>query len=71
MARPTGGWPESADALYTVSWPNKLVRLPKVPGAAPATLTDKLFQPRGVVRDEHFIYVTSDQPPRIVRVPVH
>jgi len=59
----------AADALYTVSWPNKLVRLPKVPGAAPATLTDKLFQPRGVVRDEHFIYVTSDQPPRIVRVP--
>jgi hypothetical protein len=59
----------AADALYTVSWPNKLVRLAKVPGAAPATLTDKLFQPRGVVRDEHFIYVTSDQPPRIVRVP--
>lgn len=59
----------AADALYTVSWPNKLVRLPKVPGAAPATLTEKLFQPRGVVRDEHFIYVTSDQPPRIVRVP--
>lgn len=60
----------AADALYTVSWPNKLVRLPKVPGAAPATLTDKLFQPRGVVRDEQFVYVTSDQPPRIVRVPV-
>ena len=59
----------AADALYTVSWPNKLVRLPKIPGAAPATLTDKLFQPRGVVYDEHFIYVTSDQPPRIVRVP--
>ncbi len=59
----------AADALYTVSWPDKLVRLPKVPGAAPTTLTDKLFQPRGVVHDEHFIYVTSDQPPRIVRVP--
>ncbi|MEO7730429.1 MAG: hypothetical protein ABIY55_05615 [Kofleriaceae bacterium] len=59
----------AADALYTVSWPNKLVRLAKVPGAAPTTLTDKLFQPRGVVRDENFIYVTSDQPPRIVRVP--
>jgi hypothetical protein len=60
----------AADALYTVSWPNKLVRLPKVPGAAPETLTDQLFQPRGIVRDEHFIYVTSDQPPRIVRIPV-
>jgi hypothetical protein len=59
----------AADALYTVSWPNKLVRLARAPGAAPATLTDKLFQPRGVVHDEHFIYVTSDQPPRIVRVP--
>jgi hypothetical protein len=59
----------AADALYTVSWPNKLVRLPKVPGAAPVTLTDKLFQPRGVVHDEQFIYVTSDRPPRIVRVP--
>ena len=53
-----------------VSWPNKLVRLAKVPGVAPATLTDKLFQPRGVVRDDQFIYVTSDRPPRIVRVPV-
>jgi len=60
----------AADALYTVSWPNKLVRLAKVPGVAPATLTDKLFQPRGVVRDDQFIYVTSDRPPRIVRVPV-
>jgi len=59
----------AADALYTVSWPNKLVRLSTVSGTAPATLTDKLFQPRGVVHDEHFIYVTSDQPPRIVRVP--
>jgi hypothetical protein len=59
----------AADALYTVSWPNKLVRLPKVPGAGPATLADQLFQPRGVVCDERFIYVTSDQPPRIVRVP--
>jgi hypothetical protein len=58
----------AADALYTVSWPNLLVRLPKAPGT-PATLTDKLFQPRGVVRDEQFIYVTSDRPPRIVRVP--
>jgi hypothetical protein len=59
----------AADALYTVSWPNKLVRLAKVPGAPATTLTDKLFQPRGVVHDEHFIYVTSDRPPRIVRVP--
>jgi hypothetical protein len=59
----------AADAIYTVSWPNKLVRLAKVPGGAPVTLTDQLFQPRGVVRDEHFVYVTSDQPPRIVRVP--
>jgi hypothetical protein len=60
----------AADALYTVSWPSKLVRLPRVPGDAPTTLTDQLFQPRGVVRDEQFIYVTSDRPPRIVRVPV-
>ncbi|HET7505033.1 MAG TPA: hypothetical protein VFK02_28640 [Kofleriaceae bacterium] len=59
----------ASDAIYTVSWPNKLVRLPQVPGPGPATLSDKLFQPRGVVHDEHFIYVTSDQPPRIVRVP--
>ena len=59
----------AADALYTVSWPNKLLRLAKTPGTAAATLTDKLFQPRGVVRDDNFIYVTSDQPPRIVRVP--
>jgi hypothetical protein len=59
----------AADAIYTVSWPNKLVRVPKVPGPGFATLSDKLFQPRGVVHDEHFIYVTSDQPPRIVRVP--
>jgi hypothetical protein len=59
----------AADAIYTVSWPYKLVRLPVVPGAEPTTLTDKLFQPRGVVHDERFVYVTSDQPPRIVRVP--
>lgn len=58
------------DAVYTVSWPNKLIRLPKVAGAA-ATLADDLFQPRGVVRDEQFVYVTSDRPPRIVRVPAH
>lgn len=61
----------AADAIYTVSWPNKLVRVAKVPGAAPATLTDKLFQPRGVVRDDSAVYVTSDQPPRIVRVSTH
>jgi len=60
----------AADAIYTVSWPNQLVRLPKVAGAGRATLTDKLFQPRGVVHDERFVYVTSDQPPRIVRIPV-
>jgi hypothetical protein len=59
----------AADVLYTVSWPNKLVRLSTVSGTTPVTLTDKLFQPRGVVHDEHFIYVTSDQPPRLVRVP--
>jgi hypothetical protein len=59
----------AADAIYTVSWPSKLVRLPKVSGGEPVTLTDQLFQPRGIVRDEQFIYVTSDKPPRIVRVP--
>ncbi|MGH2899177.1 MAG: hypothetical protein ACRDMZ_10930, partial [Solirubrobacteraceae bacterium] len=59
----------AADALYTVSWPNRLVRLFRAPGDAPTTLTDQLFQPRGIVRDEQFIYVTSDKPPRIVRVP--
>jgi hypothetical protein len=60
----------AADALYTVSWPTKLVRLPRVAGGAPSTLTDQQFQPRGIVRDEQFIYVTSDRPPRIVRVPL-
>ncbi|HEU4731660.1 MAG TPA: hypothetical protein VFT22_27380 [Kofleriaceae bacterium] len=59
----------ATDAIYTVSWPNKLVRLPRAPGPAPATMSDKLFQPRGVVHDDQFVYVTSDQPPRIVRVP--
>jgi hypothetical protein len=59
----------AADAIYTVSWPDKLVRLSKAAGPGRATLTDRLFQPRGVVHDEHFVYVTSDQPPRIVRVP--
>lgn len=55
------------DAVYTVSWPNKLVRMAKSAGPATA-ISDKLFQPRGVVYDDRFVYVSSDQPARIVRV---
>ena len=46
-----------------------LVRLPKAPGAAASTLASDLHQPRGVAHDQRWIYVTSDSPARIVRVP--
>ena len=59
----------AGDSLYTVSWPGKLVRLPKVPGRAPDTLADDLHVPRAVVSDDHFVYVTTQEPPRIVRIP--
>ena len=54
--------------IYTVSWPNKLMRLTTTPGGA-TPIADNLFQPRGVVHDDHWVYVTSDNPPRIVRIP--
>lgn len=57
----------AGDAVYTVSWPNKLVRMARTAGPATA-IADKLFQPRGVVYDDRFVYVSSDQPARIVRV---
>lgn len=54
--------------IYTVDWPNKLVRIGTSPGTT-TTLADDLFQPRGVVHDEHWVYVTSEKPFRIVRLP--
>ena len=57
------------DALYTVSWPDRLVRVPTTPGGGATTLADGLHQPRAVACDAHWVYVTSDAPPRIVRVP--
>jgi hypothetical protein len=59
----------AGDALYTVSWPNKLLQLPTVPGQPTSTLADDLDMPRSVVVDDHYIYVTSSSPLRIVRVP--
>lgn len=56
------------DAVYTVSWPNKLVRLPKAPGGASTALASDLHQPRGIAHDQKWVYVTSDSPARIVRV---
>jgi hypothetical protein len=60
----------AGDAIYTVSWPHKLVRLPRTSdGPAAASVADDLTQPRGVVVDDKFVYVTSDSPPRVVRIP--
>lgn len=58
----------AGDGVYTVSWPGKLVKLAKQPGKPAVTLLDDLHKPRSVVADDHWIYVTSDDPPRIVRV---
>lgn len=58
----------AGDFLYTVSWPDKLVAIPTAGGTV-QTLADHLFQPRGVAVDDRWVYVTSDRPARIVRVP--
>jgi hypothetical protein len=58
----------AGDGVYTVSWPGKLVKLSKQPGKAAVTLLDDLHKPRSIVADDKWIYVTSDEPPRIVRV---
>ena len=65
---------ENADVLvvdngsvYTMSWPNKLVRLRS--GSAPAVLADDLQEPRAIVVDDVYVYVTTAKPPRIVRIP--
>jgi PQQ-like domain len=64
---------ENADVLvldrgsvYTMSWPNKLVRL--TAGSAPVTLADDLEEPRAIAVDDHYVYVTTAKPPRIVRI---
>ena len=60
----------AGDFLYTVSWPDKLVALPSgASGGGTRTIADHLFQPRGVAVDDKYVYVTSDRPSRIVRVP--
>lgn len=59
----------AGDSLFTVSWPDKLVQLSTSPGHATRTLESNIFHPRGVVLDDHWVYVTCDSPPRIVRVP--
>jgi hypothetical protein len=60
---------EVADSVvYTVSWPSKVQRLPNKPGGAPTTLADDLHTPRAIVSDDHWVYVTTDEPPRIVRL---
>jgi hypothetical protein len=59
----------AGDALYTVSWPNRLVKLPIVAGGAAVAIADDLDMPRSVVVDDHYVYVTSSTPLRVVKVP--
>jgi hypothetical protein len=60
---------EVADSvLYTVSWPSKVQRLANKAGGSPTTLADDLHTPRAVVSDDRWVYVTTDEPPRIVRL---
>jgi hypothetical protein len=55
--------------VYTVNWPGKVERLPNTAGGSAMTLADDLHTPRAIVTDDHWVYVTTDEPPRIVRLP--